>query len=387
PGRPATHSGAPLRRTRAADRRPRWPTAWPRRGRSPRSPGRPAGRRRGPPSGGACCLPSRGRSGSGRYRPPKNRADAGAVDGALRPVQLAGSVESFEQDGVDLLPGAVGLPVPQPAPARHPAPAVHLRWQVLPRPAGPEHEQDAGQGLPVRERRPAALRAQRGQRREQGLDDLPQGVGQQRLGHPWRPPIGGRQFARKSAAGQVKLGFLSMLGRISVGMPLFDLVIVDEAAKASLPECLIAAMCAKRLVLVGDHHQLLPFLDERMLERAGPDQASRNEVEALWNNSLFRRLWDRAPDNCKVFLSRQFRSRPAIARAVSTLFYAGRVENEKPNDSELVPSECSLVWVDTKGRHSDQIYRDGSIYNPREAGVVMGVLTMLADCLPHPDRT
>src|SRR5262249_8558576 len=129
------------------------------------------------------------------------------------------------------------------------------------------------------------------------------------------------------------------------------------------------------------------FLDERMLERAGPDQASRNEVEALWNNSLFRRLWDRAPDNCKVFLSRQFRSRPAIARAVSTLFYAGRVENEKPNDSELVPSECSLVWVDTKGRHSDQIYRDGSIYNPREAGVVMGVLTMLADCLPHPDRT
>src|SRR5262249_21235279 len=139
------------------------------------------------------------------------RADAGAVDGALRPVQLAGSVESFEQDGVDLLPGAVGLPVPQPAPARHPAPAVHLGWQVLPRQARPEHGKDAGQGLPVRGRRPAALRAQRGQRREQGLDDLPQGVGQQRLGHPWRPPIGGRQFARKSAAGQVKLGFLTIV--------------------------------------------------------------------------------------------------------------------------------------------------------------------------------
>jgi hypothetical protein len=180
---------------------------------------------------------------------------------------------------------------------------------------------------------------------------------------------------------------LSMLGRIAVGMPLFDLVIVDEAAKASLPECLIAAMCAKRLVLVGDHHQLLPFVDEQMLERAGPDEVSRREVEELWNNSLFRRLWDSAPDNCKAFLSTQYRGRPAIARAVSTLFYAGRVETGKSNDSGLVPSECSLVWVDTKGHPGDHIIRDGSIYNRREGDVVMAVLQMLADCLPHPKKT
>ena len=68
---------------------------------------------------------------------------------------------------------------------------------------------------------------------------------------------------------------LSVLGRLSLGAPLFDIVVVDEAAKASLPECMIAALSAKSLVLVGDHHQLLPFLDERILERAGPLRADQ----------------------------------------------------------------------------------------------------------------
>ena len=71
---------------------------------------------------------------------------------------------------------------------------------------------------------------------------------------------------------------LSILGRLSLGAPLFDIVVVDEAAKASLPECMIAALAAKRLVLVGDHNQLLPLLDERILERAGPRQADRRAV-------------------------------------------------------------------------------------------------------------
>ena len=49
---------------------------------------------------------------------------------------------------------------------------------------------------------------------------------------------------------------LSILGRLSLGAPLFDIVVVDEAAKASLPECMIAALSVKRLVLVGDHLQV-----------------------------------------------------------------------------------------------------------------------------------
>jgi hypothetical protein len=178
---------------------------------------------------------------------------------------------------------------------------------------------------------------------------------------------------------------LSMLGRISVGMPLFDLVIVDEAAKASLPLCMIAAMCSKRLALVGDHNQLLPYLDERILERAGPDREARREVEDLWENSLFRRMWEHASDGCKVFLSRQYRCRPAIAHAVSRLFYGGRVQNGKANDSELTPWEPSLVWMNTFG--DGQQSKGGSIFNLEEANLLMELLAELGDILPAPERT
>src|SRR4051812_26084878 len=57
-----------------------------------------------------------------------------AVDQGPRPVDLVGAPQPVEQDLVDLVPGAVGLPVPQPPPAGHPAPAVHLTRQVFPVP-------------------------------------------------------------------------------------------------------------------------------------------------------------------------------------------------------------------------------------------------------------
>ena len=69
---------------------------------------------------------------------------------------------------------------------------------------------------------------------------------------------------------------------------------------------MIAALSAKRLVLVGDHHQLLPFLDERILERAGPHLADQRAVQELWNNSLFKRMWTCAADEVKVLLTTQY---------------------------------------------------------------------------------
>ena len=98
---------------------------------------------------------------------------------------------------------------------------------------------------------------------------------------------------------------------------------MDEAAKASLPECMIAALSAKRLVLVGDHHQLLPFLDERILERAGPFERINGQSRSLWNNSLFKRMWNQAADDVKVLLTTHYRSRSGIRDAISTVFYDG----------------------------------------------------------------
>jgi superfamily I DNA and/or RNA helicase len=182
---------------------------------------------------------------------------------------------------------------------------------------------------------------------------------------------------------------LSILARQSSGAPLFDIVVVDEAAKASLPECMIAALSAKRLVLVGDHNQLLPFVDERVLEASGPTRKDRQDVEALWTNSLFKRLWVRAPDSCKVQLTAQYRSRSGIRDAISKLFYDKKLTPGRTDRSALVPFTHSLVWVDSNGRVHDQVYseEERSLINRHEIGVVLGELRMLASSLSAPRAT
>ena len=180
---------------------------------------------------------------------------------------------------------------------------------------------------------------------------------------------------------------LSILGRLSLGSPLFDIVVVDEAAKASLPECMIAALSAKRLVLVGDHHQLLPFLDERILERAGPLRADQQAVQELWNNSLFKRMWNQADEDVKVLLTTQYRSRSGIREAISALFYEGQLSPGRTDDSDKVPFPCSLVWVDTKSFREDQVSVRKSLVNEREVDVILATLDMLAHTLPNPSAT
>lgn len=180
---------------------------------------------------------------------------------------------------------------------------------------------------------------------------------------------------------------LSILGRLSLGAPLFDIVVVDEAAKASLPECMIAALSAKRLVLVGDHHQLLPFLDEKILERAGPKREDQKIIQELWNDSLFRRMWNQAPESNKVLLTKQYRSRSGIREAVSSLFYKGQLSPGRTDDSEKVPFPCSLVWVDTKAGSWAQKPVRRSLVNEMEIDVALATLEMLAQTLPNPSAT
>jgi hypothetical protein len=180
---------------------------------------------------------------------------------------------------------------------------------------------------------------------------------------------------------------LSILGRLSLGAALFDIVVVDEAAKASLPECMIAALSAKHLVLVGDQHQLLPFLDERILERAGPLRADQQVVQELWKNSLFKRMWNQAPDEVKVRLNTQYRSRSGIRDAISELFYDNTLIPGRSDESAKVPFPCSLVWVDSNSNPSDQIKVGQSLVNEREVDLILSVLDMLACSLPSPNET
>jgi superfamily I DNA and/or RNA helicase len=166
---------------------------------------------------------------------------------------------------------------------------------------------------------------------------------------------------------------LSRLAGISASAPAFDLVIVDEAAKASVPEAMIAANCARRLALVGDHRQLLPYLDDSFYEHSAPTNADRALLEKLWNDSLFSRLWERAPIARKAFLATMRRSRKPIAACISSCFYDGALIPGRGHDSPSIRFPKSFIWVDS-GRSKHEPSGETSIKNRFEADLIIDAL-------------
>lgn len=61
--------------------------------------------------------------------------------------------------------------------------------------------------------------------------------------------------------------------------PIFDVMIMDEAGKATLTELLVPATRAKRWVLVGDDRQLAPYVDVDELAAVARVRVQRSEVD------------------------------------------------------------------------------------------------------------
>lgn len=98
----------------------------------------------------------------------------------------------------------------------------------------------------------------------------------------------------------------------------YDWVIIDEAARATPPELLVPAVRGKRIVLVGDHHQLPPMLDRNLTkEMLDSEGISDRDLE----KTLFEYLFHNLPENSKARLTDQWRMHPGIGDMISTLFY------------------------------------------------------------------
>lgn len=183
-----------------------------------------------------------------------------------------------------------------------------------------------------------------------------------------------REIARLRAVhSQVIACTLSRFAALAARGPLFDLVIVDEAAKASVPETLIAVNGARRLALVGDHNQLLPYLEEGFFNHSAPTAADEAALRELWNHSLFGRLWEQAPAHRKAFLAVMRRSRRPIAECVSRCFYGGTLLPGRGLESSVLDASCALVWLDS-GRFVHTHSKDGSVQNEGEARLVVQAL-------------
>ncbi|KAM3876969.1 DNA replication ATP-dependent helicase/nuclease DNA2 [Diretmus argenteus] len=92
----------------------------------------------------------------------------------------------------------------------------------------------------------------------------------------------------------------------------FDFCIIDEASQISQPVCLGPLFYAKRFVLVGDHQQLPPIVQNQEARSLGMDE------------SLFKRLEHHS--EAVVQLNVQYRMNRQIMSLSNSLMYGGRLE-------------------------------------------------------------
>uniref|UniRef100_A0A8C9ZPJ5 DNA replication ATP-dependent helicase/nuclease n=1 Tax=Sander lucioperca TaxID=283035 RepID=A0A8C9ZPJ5_SANLU len=182
----------------------------------------------------------------------------------------------------------------------------------------------------------------------------------------------------------------------------FDFCIVDEASQISQPICLGPLFYAKRFVLVGDHQQLPPIVQNQEARSLGMDE------------SLFKRL--ELHSGAVVQLNVQYRMNRQIMSLSNSLMYEGRLEcgSERTATALLtlpfvlsVQSELSsyskthpqhdLAWIQPTLLPSNPVcfldcstvpalesVEQGGVSNPTEAALIHKILSLLikAGCKP-----
>lgn len=126
----------------------------------------------------------------------------------------------------------------------------------------------------------------------------------------------------------------------------FDYVIVDEAAKATYSELAVSFSRAEKIILVGDHKQLPPVLDQEIID-ANKDELKKEDLM----EGLFEKLYNNFPDTNRHRLSMQYRMHPVIGSMISKVFYENEIQNGTPAEKRVtgIPdySETAIEWITT----------------------------------------
>jgi len=156
---------------------------------------------------------------------------------------------------------------------------------------------------------------------------------------------------------------------------------LDEANKARAEETLPYIALGERVVLIGDHHQLPPVVEEEdlnKLRRGTPEWhlARKSYMEILWESPL--------PETNKVVLQVQHRMAPAIRHLVSQRFYRGTLRDgdvvktyQRP---KVMGQHRSLIWIDSAGAEVREMRTgNGSIYNLNHVNICRSLVRMLSE--------
>jgi len=213
-----------------------------------------------------------------------------------------------------------------------------------------------------------------------------------RLSDEWLNALGSpdanfAEFLAKSRT--VVSGTLVGIGYRGAGVVqnIYDWVIIDEAGRAAPSELAVAMQAGRRILLVGDHHQLPPTFSEEVKE------AMRGRFDVDDPSTLFGSDFERIFDSdygrmVGTKLLTQYRMAPDIGELVSSCFYDGELETGRdgpPEYYDLLPEHFAkqVNWLDMsslKERGYEQTSESGEDrWNHAEARCVMEVLRQIVE--------
>ncbi|MFB9443458.1 DEAD/DEAH box helicase [Dactylosporangium vinaceum] len=176
---------------------------------------------------------------------------------------------------------------------------------------------------------------------------------------------------------------------IDAPLPVFDTVVVDEAARANPLDLMIPmALARRRIILVGDHRQL-PHVLEQKIERELRRNRTLEGSELA--KSLFERwfeLFEGTTPVRTIQLRTQFRMHPELGRFVSEVFYGGPNMIDSDPSTKRLTHELSTyagklaAWIDVPAAAGGEERNGTSWTRPAEAKRLVRELSALSalDC-------
>lgn len=194
----------------------------------------------------------------------------------------------------------------------------------------------------------------------------------------------------------------------------FDIAIVDEAGRATLSELLVPCLKARKIVLVGDHKQLAPVIDDeiasnlnkeftkkevatsfferlfkRLEEYSKEDrylngEASPSLVERLFLRKIINNMHENHIEHFKHRLIYNYRAEDKICQLYNQPFYDGELKTsqaiEGKREHNLSIFNSSVVWINTNRRNDkrDKQVGTGKI-NRCNALLINSILYKLKD--------
>ncbi|MGN9816995.1 AAA domain-containing protein [Streptomyces sp. SD11] len=131
----------------------------------------------------------------------------------------------------------------------------------------------------------------------------------------------------------------------------YDVVLVDEAGAATLPEVILAtAKATRNAVLLGDFMQLGPVIESQLKDLDRPD------VKHWLLPDVFQHCGVRDPQDAQrhpacVALVQQHRFGPAVMELANSLAYGGMLEGGRQIAAPRPEDDPEIVIVDTDGLH------------------------------------